>query len=67
MAISRFLSYTVILSCLLLAVAGCSSSELPAAPPEVIAQASAATPPVIDFGTPIVSDTANVAKPAASK
>ena len=64
MAIPRFLSYTVMLSCLLLAFSGCGSSELPAPPPEVVAQAEATTPPVIDFGTPIVNDTSSTAKPA---
>jgi hypothetical protein len=48
---------------LLLSAAGCSK-ELPPAPPEVVLQAHDATPPTIDFGTPMANSPENASKPA---
>ena len=64
MVISRSLLYIGLLpGCLLLSAAGCSK-ELPPAPPEVVLQAHDATPPTIDFGTPMANSPENASKPA---
>ena len=64
MARWRLIAYTgAVLGPLLLSGIGCSG-ELPPPPPEVLKQAEATTPPVIDFGKPVSDDAAIPAKVA---
>ncbi len=64
MARWRSIAYTgAVLGPLLLSGLGCGG-ELPAPPPEVVKQAGATTPPVIDFGKPVSNDAAVPAKVA---